>query len=498
MAYNEVLVTDNLDTGRGKYNAMLTEVYAGLFTESDTAYVASNGSDSTGVLGKRDKPFLTITAALAAGVAVTSLKIKIGMGTFASPAQANMRANLWLEGSGKPGYNWAVSETSFGVLSFTDPTKLIGGTILQGTLYAQDKQNIHYRDFGVDCGSDYVTGGGTEGNQIAFLSATTSAAFPLIENITIKNVTTLGRTASSAFHAIQLENCYKPIVENCDTYFSTHGIVYKNYGGIINNVRCHKHTSDGIILKSDSYAFGLSTIVSNFEIYGGGGLFIHTGSGTVGFNGANISNGFIRGSATYGVKCLSDIASPNSYLTIHNVKAHGISGIGFDISNCQSGLLSDCYALGCTGDGFNIVQAASNTLTQLQSCHAEGCAIGFDLSATSSSVYIKDCRSRSNSSHGYNCTGSVFGSNNTASGNSGSAINGTMTNIELEQATFFGGTTTPTAVVHIAGSTTTRASLCMVPGTAPSSPVNGDMWIDSTAHTIHVRINGVTKTFTLT
>lgn len=56
----------------------------------------------------------------------------------------------------------------------------------------------------------------------------------------------------------------------------------------------------------------------------------------------------------------------------------------------------------------------------------------------------------------------------------------------------------PTAVVHIAASSTARASLCVNPGTAPTSPVNGDIWIDSVAHTMHVRINGVTKSFDLT
>lgn len=58
--------------------------------------------------------------------------------------------------------------------------------------------------------------------------------------------------------------------------------------------------------------------------------------------------------------------------------------------------------------------------------------------------------------------------------------------------------TTPTAVVHIAASNTTRASLCLNPGAAPTSPVNGDIWIDSTAHTMHVRINGVTRSINLT
>lgn len=60
------------------------------------------------------------------------------------------------------------------------------------------------------------------------------------------------------------------------------------------------------------------------------------------------------------------------------------------------------------------------------------------------------------------------------------------------------GVTTPTAMVHVAASTTARAGLRVVPGPAPTSPNNGDIWIDSTAHTMHVRINGVTKSINLT
>lgn len=60
------------------------------------------------------------------------------------------------------------------------------------------------------------------------------------------------------------------------------------------------------------------------------------------------------------------------------------------------------------------------------------------------------------------------------------------------------GATTPTAFVHCGASTTTRAGLRVVPGAAPSSPNNGDIWVDSTAHTMHVRINGVTKSIDLT
>lgn len=33
---------------------------------------------------------------------------------------------------------------------------------------------------------------------------------------------------------------------------------------------------------------------------------------------------------------------------------------------------------------------------------------------------------------------------------------------------------------------------------APANPRDGDAWIDSTTNTVKVRVNGVTKTFTIT
>lgn len=44
----------------------------------------------------------------------------------------------------------------------------------------------------------------------------------------------------------------------------------------------------------------------------------------------------------------------------------------------------------------------------------------------------------------------------------------------------------------------TRGALNIVPQAAPSTPADGDVWIDSGTNTIKVRINGVTKTFTIT
>jgi hypothetical protein len=56
-------------------------------------------------------------------------------------------------------------------------------------------------------------------------------------------------------------------------------------------------------------------------------------------------------------------------------------------------------------------------------------------------------------------------------------------------------TTAATALTDIGASTTTRASLRIRSGTAPTSPNDGDIWFDGTD--IKIRIGGVTKTFTL-
>ena len=58
------------------------------------------------------------------------------------------------------------------------------------------------------------------------------------------------------------------------------------------------------------------------------------------------------------------------------------------------------------------------------------------------------------------------------------------------------GISSPTASIHTTASTTSAASACLPHGTAPTTPVNGDMW--TTTAGLFVRINGVTKTVTLT
>lgn len=54
----------------------------------------------------------------------------------------------------------------------------------------------------------------------------------------------------------------------------------------------------------------------------------------------------------------------------------------------------------------------------------------------------------------------------------------TAMSIHGDGRVYIGGAVAPTAVLHVAASTTARASLCVVAGTAPTTPVVGDIWND--------------------
>lgn len=70
---------------------------------------------------------------------------------------------------------------------------------------------------------------------------------------------------------------------------------------------------------------------------------------------------------------------------------------------------------------------------------------------------------------------------------------GTTYDMFLSTSGKFGvGVTVPTAFVHPAASSTATASLRIPAGTAPTSPNDGDMWNDSVAHHLYVRLNGST------
>jgi hypothetical protein len=445
---------------------------AEVFVETEVVYVDSLGNNATGAIGRPDKPFQTIDAALDAGAAVRSLRVKIGMGTFASPDSAKLRGNLWLEGSGKPGYNNQSTTTAFAAITITDPTALKGGTILRGQVCFRNQKgnNVHVTDLGVDGGSAFVTGGGTESNQLIFINSHLTAPWLLMKNIVIKNVTTLGRTAGSSFHGIQIENGFKPYIENCDTYFSTHGIVLKTFGGLVVNVRCNFHTLNAVILKTDTYAIGWLPRLVNYEIQGGGGVRIHIGSGTTtGGVSASVSNGTMR-SPTFGIVVESSTAGIIHYLDIHDNKIYGSSGMGIDVTSAQSSYIYNNQLIACT-TGIRYVGASTNTYGHVYNNLAESCTTGFNINGGASGTAVATNNAARN-----NTTGYVWGSNVSGSGNEGDGTSnttfstGTITYRE-PALTFIGSATgTPTALLHINSGSTTLAPLKIASGALLTTP----------------------------
>ena len=72
---------------------------------------------------------------------------------------------------------------------------------------------------------------------------------------------------------------------------------------------------------------------------------------------------------------------------------------------------------------------------------------------------------------------------------------GLYINPTLTAAADFRAIEVASGITVLGASTTAKASLRIPSGTAPTSPVNGDIWFDGT--NIKMQIGGVTKTFTL-
>jgi len=84
------------------------------------------------------------------------------------------------------------------------------------------------------------------------------------------------------------------------------------------------------------------------------------------------------------------------------------------------------------------------------------------------------------------------GSSTTATGLRVLAVTGAGTNKAIETAA---GIVDLGDQLRLPASTTSRAPLRIASGTAPSSPVDGDIWYDGT--NIKIRVGGTTKTFTI-
>ena len=90
---------------------------------------------------------------------------------------------------------------------------------------------------------------------------------------------------------------------------------------------------------------------------------------------------------------------------------------------------------------------------------------------------------------------SISGNNQLSIQNIIFGLGNSATGTTVSTGTIGIGVVAPTATLHLAASTTSKASLRIVSGTAPTSPNDGDIWYDGT--NLFMRISGVTKTFTI-
>lgn len=420
MAYQEINDGESGLVVRTKLNEQFTELYASVeLVDTAVAYVESTGSDGTGILGRSDKPFLTITGALNALPANGGV-IRIGIGDFDAPADdfaggSVLKNNVRYVGTKMPWIDSTYTVNTFPVApSISAPTKLENGTVIKGRIYHEGRYNIVFENLGVDVGSAFctLTGGDYASGQncIAFSdpgSGGGAAPTTVSRGIIIRNVICLGQSATSNYHCCAIESSTAPLVENLWTFYNTWGFAAKTQGGIFKNIFCFGHTS-GSILKSDIYAPSQKNILDGFQmrpIAGVGGGFT-VESNTANMNGNIVTNGLIT-ECSFGFKAIATAAmSGNSF---NNITAWANSGVGFQFQGLlwSYNEVVNPKAIANTGVGININLSINNFLILKNPyCHGNG-SHGIQVSA-SDRVYAENIYCAANTGYGISNAGTVY------------------------------------------------------------------------------------------
>lgn len=417
----------NLKTVDG--TSLLGSTNIPLYQETAQVWVSTTGNDTTGLLNKPNYPFLTIGAALDA-LPSTGGVINIGIGTFASPPQAKIKANVWFKGSQRPYPNIDITTIAIQAFTVTAPTKLVGGTILNGELrLGNDRDNVRITHLGVDVGADWITAGNSATNAITLASQSTlpdgtgARVSPPTNpkyGICIDNVVTLLPASNTAFHGILMENSFEPTVTNIETFFGFAGVIIKTMGGTFNNIKTHGHSTYGLIIKANDYTYSSLGLVTNVECRSinnttpdGAGVYLDGGDPTTPelFNWT-VSN-VVCHKTTYGLTMSRGVNN----CIVDNFKVYQATGNGFTIEPLtRKSKLTNCYAISCSGRGFHSTLTGSDDIyNMLENCYAiSNTSIGFDLAYINFNNIVA-----TGNSVGINAGTGVFGGLTLSSGNTG-------------------------------------------------------------------------------
>lgn len=354
------------------------------------AYVDTLGNDATGQVNNPGKPFKTINAALDATAAIFSCVINIGIGTFDSPDSSKMRSNIWFCGSGMPVNNDTVTVVAFYNTVYKPPTKMIGGTILQGTFgIPYDRENIKMSDIGIDVGPDWSAAHSNlevDGMLCAQLF-NPAGGLPSADGkhqlqvntkprrgMYWQNINVLLTTPSSDFHAFLVENSEDPVADNIHTCYGFAGIVIKTIRGYFTNLHTKAHVNYHIILKSNDYSFCYGVTVSGFECnwvnsYGqlGTGISLDQNDpGSPGIYWCNVNNGWIGKTST-------GMALTGDNMIFNDISIVDVASYGVTIANLYRSQINGVQVrIAGSNDGFNINPGSSltNTGTIFSNCSA--------------------------------------------------------------------------------------------------------------------------------
>lgn len=381
------------------------------------AYVESNGNDSTAQIGNSRKAFLTIDAALDA-LPSTGGVVKIGVGTFNSPARTKIKDNVKFIGSGKPYPNITVSypnNTDQPVMS--KPTKLVGGTVLNGEFNISEKNNINVSYLGVDVGKDWSDSNGGVLNN-AFMTYALNNSLPNTSNpptkgLVVNNVSALCLSSTALVHAVLIENTINASITNVSTFYGYHGLVIKSVGTSVDGAECYGHDGEGVIIKADNYAYcndvNISNVyISSIEPNDGGGFMFDGGSGSLRrITANNVKIAFTKWGVTDTSTDISDISINN--FNIYKTNSNGVYFGPFTKKLSLSNIIQNHTI---AGSGIELVTTSGDTRNIINASTDNSYGIGIYLNASSGGIInALNLKSNSNDDTGITILGTVYGAN---------------------------------------------------------------------------------------
>jgi hypothetical protein len=173
---------------------------------------------------------------------------------FSSSAPAK-RPNVTWNGSGMGTYYSLTTSTGDYILAVTGNG--VGSVVECAIELASGANNWTFQNMSVDVGDMLVSSGAcAEGNGINAFSSYKTTVSPPIQNLTINQVSVLGRSNTSPFHNVKCENVSGCFLSSSYALFAKHGFAAK-YGNnyALSNLWSSGHSADCVILKSGETGF---------------------------------------------------------------------------------------------------------------------------------------------------------------------------------------------------------------------------------------------------